>query len=108
MMKLNKQTKCNRLPRRTATHPLRRKLAAELLERRYLLAASGPALALDGVDDYATAADHASLDLGIGGSEDFTIEASIYVPDTNITGNKTLFYKQNAYALFFNQNGEAT
>ncbi len=78
----------------------------EPLESRWLLTGySGPALALDGVNDYATAPDHPTLDLGVGSEEDFTIEAFAYVPSDDYTGNKTLIYKQNAYALFFNQNG---
>jgi methionine-rich copper-binding protein CopC len=79
-----------------------RLLALESLETRY--APAGLALQLDGVDDYATAIDNASLDLGIGATEDFTVEASFYLAGPPV-GDKMLVYKQNAYALFFNENG---
>src|SRR6266568_6599159 len=65
-------------------------------------AAEGNALALDGVDDYASVSDNPTLDLGINDGEGFTIEAFFYVPDLSGEGLQTLIYKQNAYALFIN------
>ena len=65
-------------------------------------AQSGPALSLDGVDDYASVVDNNSLDLGSVDGQGFTIEAWFYVPDLNGEGLQTLIYKQNAYALFIN------
>jgi methionine-rich copper-binding protein CopC len=107
---LPKQFRRNRDPilrnelrdRQTSRFSRRRMLAMESLETRY--SPAGLALQLDGVDDYATASDNATLDLGIGATEDFTVEASFYVAVPPV-GNKTLVYKQNAYALFFNENG---
>ena len=61
---------------------------------------SNNVLLLDGVNDYASAADSASLDLGIGASEDFTIETFFYVPDTTNTTVDTLVWKQGAYGLY--------
>jgi methionine-rich copper-binding protein CopC len=87
-------------------HIRRRKLAFEPLESRWLLAGhSGPALALDGVDDYAHIPDNATLDLGVGAAEDFTIETSFYVSDPTRATNQLLIYKNNAYSVFFNANG---
>ena len=57
-------------------------------------------LLLDGVDDYASAPDHASLDLGTGAGEDFTIEMFFYVPDLTNTGTDHLVVKQSAYGLY--------
>src|SRR4051794_7826284 len=83
-----------------------RRLALEKLETRVLLTNnSGPALSLDGADDYARVADNASLDLGTGASEDFTIEATFYVTDPMRTTNQLLIFKNNAYSIFFNKNG---
>lgn len=65
-------------------------------------AQSGNALALDGVDDYASVTDNASLDLGTVDGQGFTIETWFYVPDLNGEGLQTLIYKQNSYALFVN------
>lgn len=79
-----------------------RRLVHESLETRF--ARAGLALFLDGVDDYANAGDSPVLDLGIGANEDFTIETSFYVANQT-AGNKTLIYKENAYALFYNENG---
>lgn len=59
------------------------------------------ALSLDGVNDYASAPDSASLDLGTN-YQHFTIEAFIYVPNTTMTGAKLLVYKSNAYYLAIN------
>src|SRR5438309_9616258 len=60
----------------------------------------GRYLALDGVDDYATAPDSASLDLGVAGAS-FTIEGSVYVPDTTSDASQIIFYKNSSssYAL---------
>jgi hypothetical protein len=57
-------------------------------------------LLLDGVDDYANAPDHASLDLGTGAAEDFTIETFFYVPDLTNTTIDFLVYKSHAYSLY--------
>jgi hypothetical protein len=64
----------------------------------------GNALKLDGVDDYANVADNATLDLGDTDGEDFTIESLFYVPNQTNESLDTIFYKQNAYALFINFN----
>ena len=58
------------------------------------------ALSLDGVDDYASAPDSPSLDLGVADGEDFTIETFFYVPDLTNTTTDTLFWKQGAYGLY--------
>ena len=47
-------------------------------------------LSLDYVNDYASEPDNASLDLGVGSSEDFTIEAFFYVPDLTNTRTESL------------------
>ena len=57
-------------------------------------------LLLDGVDDYASTPDHASLDLGTGAGEDFTIETFFFVPDLTNTGTDHLVVKQSAYGLY--------
>lgn len=59
------------------------------------------ALSLDGVNDYASAPDSPSLDLGTN-YQHFTIEAFIYIPNTTMTGAKLLVYKANAYYLAIN------
>jgi hypothetical protein len=59
----------------------------------------GRALSLDGVDDYASAPDSASLDLGTGYNDDFTIETFFYVPNLTDTGFGTLIWKPGAYGL---------
>jgi PKD repeat protein len=58
------------------------------------------ALSLDGVDDYASALDSASLDLGTGDNGDFTIETFFYVPDLTNTGTNILVLKPGAYGLY--------
>jgi PKD repeat protein len=58
------------------------------------------ALSLDGVDDYASAPDSASLDLGTGNNDDFTIETFFYVPDLTNTGTDVLVWKPGAYGLY--------
>ena len=77
----------------------------EALEIRLTPAHSGPALALDGANDYASVADNASLDLGTGATDDFTIETSFYVSDPTRSANQLLINKNNAYSVFFNANG---
>jgi hypothetical protein len=57
-------------------------------------------LALDGSNDYASAADSTSLDVGTGVTDDFTLETFFYVPDLSNTTNDTLFWKQGAYGLY--------
>ncbi len=59
------------------------------------------ALSLDGVNDYASAPDSTSLDLGID-YQDFTVEMFFYVPNTTTSGVKTLIRKQGSYLLFIN------
>lgn len=59
------------------------------------------ALSLDGVNDYASAPDSNSLDLGTN-YQDFTIETFFYVPNTTMTGAKILAYKLSAYDLVIN------
>lgn len=59
------------------------------------------ALSLDGVNDYASAPDSTSLDLGTN-YQSFTIESFLYVPNTTTTGAKTIVYKGNAYYLAIN------
>jgi PKD repeat protein len=58
------------------------------------------ALSLDGVDDYASAPDSTSLDLGTGNTDDFTIETFFYVPDLADTSVDTLIWKPGAYGLY--------
>jgi len=60
----------------------------------------GTALFLDGVDDYASALDSASLDLGTGSNDDFTIETFFYVPDLTNTSTGILVLKPGAYGLY--------
>ena len=61
---------------------------------------SNNVLSLDGVDDYATAPDNASLDLGTGSSEDFTIETFFYIPDHTSRTTDFLISKAAAYSLY--------
>jgi hypothetical protein len=65
-------------------------------------AQSGPALALDGLDDYASSPDNNSLDLGTVNGQSFTLELFFYVPNLTDEGLQALIYKQDAYALFVN------
>lgn len=58
------------------------------------------ALSLDGIDDYASAPDASSLDLGTGSTDDFTIETFFYVPNLNNDTTDTLVWKQGAYGLY--------
>jgi PKD repeat protein len=58
------------------------------------------ALSLDGVDDYASALDSASLDLGTGDNDDLTIETFFDVPDLTNTGTDVLVWKPGAYGLY--------
>ncbi len=60
----------------------------------------GTALLLDGVDDYASALDSPSLDLGAGATDDFTIETFFYVPDLTNMGFDVLVWKPGAYGLY--------
>ena len=53
--------------------PCRGQFRLDPFEDRRLLSLP---LLLDAVDDYATAPDSAPLDLGVGATDDFTIEAS--------------------------------
>ncbi len=64
----------------------------------------GNALRLDGTNDYASAVDSSSLDLGDSSGEDFTLEAFVYVPDETSEAVQLIFYKQNAYRLSVNFN----
>jgi hypothetical protein len=57
------------------------------------------ALSLDGVDDYASAPDSASLDLGTGSADDFTLETFFYAPDEDNATSDTMIWKQGAYGL---------
>ena len=65
-------------------------------------------LRLDGVDDYASAADSGALDLGNADGEDFTIESFVYVPDTTSDANETIFLKNQAYSMFVNFDSVST
>lgn len=65
-------------------------------------AAQGSVLALDGVDDYASAPDSPSLDLGVVDGEGFTIETFFYVPNTNTAKLQALVTKNWAYQLAIN------
>ena len=56
------------------------------------------------MDDYASAPDDPSLDLGTGSTEDFTIEAFLYVPDLSNTTTDHLVNKLYSYALVVNFN----
>lgn len=57
-------------------------------------------LCLDGTDDYASAADHASLDVGTGANDDATFETFFYVPDTSNTTWDTLIWKNGSYGIY--------
>ena len=57
-------------------------------------------LELDGIDDYASATDHPSLDLGV--DSDFTIESYIYVQDPERQDSDTVIWKNGAYGLKIN------
>jgi len=61
---------------------------------------SGGWLELDGIDDYTSLLDNASLDIGNGATDDFTIECFFYVPDLTGTGTKYLVYKGGSYYLY--------
>lgn len=56
---------------------------------------------------YATAPDSSSLDLGIGNTDDFTIETFFYVADLNNTTIDTLFQKSGSYWLYIIFNNSA-
>lgn len=66
-------------------------------DRSVLFAAS---LLLDGVDDYAQAPDSNSLDIGTTASDDFTIEAFVYVADENNDSTDVLVWKDGSYAVY--------
>ncbi|MBK7204182.1 LamG-like jellyroll fold domain-containing protein [Candidatus Amarolinea dominans] len=51
------------------------------------------------MNDYATAPDSASLDLG-GSVADFTLEGFFYLPDTSLTGARVLVIKNDNYGLY--------
>jgi len=87
-----------RLPKPHPAHHRRRFL--EPLEVRTVLSA----LQLDGVNDYATASDHTSLDLGVADGEDFTIEASFYVSDPSDDSVSALVITNWGYELAINFN----
>jgi hypothetical protein len=55
---------------------------------------------LDGLDDYASASDQASLDLGVNTSDKFTLECFYYVPDTTNNSTDILIKKPGAYELY--------
>src|SRR5689334_223328 len=57
-------------------------------------------LVLDGVNDYAVAADDGSLDIGTDNNDDFTLEMFFYVPDLTNNTIDTLIYKKQAYELY--------
>lgn len=57
-------------------------------------------LQVDGIDDYASAPDSNSLDVGTGAIDDFTLETFFYVPDLTNTTTDTLFWKNGAYGLY--------
>ncbi len=89
----------NRARRSRATRS--RRLRFERLECRTLLAGDGPALLVDGNDDYASLPDNPTLDLGVGLNDDFTIEASFIVP-ASVTGQRTMVLvdKPDSYTLY--------
>lgn len=76
-----------------------------LLVTQTLPVSAGPALfqlalELDGIDAYARAPDSSSLDLGTGATDDFTIEAFVYVPDLNNTTWDILTWKIDSFGLY--------
>jgi hypothetical protein len=79
-------------------------LGTLILQQVSVSAATSPlfdlTLKLDGVDDYASAPDSPSLDLGTGANDDFTLECFFYVPDLTNTTNDTLIWKNGAYGLY--------
>lgn len=56
-------------------------------------------LCLDGVDDQGAVSDNASLDLGTGDGEDFTIETFFYVPEPDVQGTDKLLWKDQSWGL---------
>jgi hypothetical protein len=66
-------------------------------------AASAPfesVLSLDGANDWASASDSASLDLGTAEADDFTIETFFFVPDLANSSTDNLIWKNNAYGMY--------
>lgn len=61
--------------------------------------AQGNALALNGTNSYAYAPDNASLRLGVGTNQSFTIELSFYLAPTNPVGYRVLVLKDRSYEL---------
>jgi hypothetical protein len=75
-----------------------RTLVFENLENRVLLANnSGPALLLAGADATAIVADNASLDLGTGANDGFTIEINFYLSSSPLRRTITLAEKPGTY-----------
>ncbi len=62
-------------------------------------AGDGLALTLDGVNDYASAPDADSLDLGVGAGNSFTLECFFHLPVTNRLGYASLITKAQGYEL---------
>src|SRR5688572_16895332 len=82
----------------------------EALEPRRLLASvawEGPALSLDGANDFAQAPSNTSLALGTSGS-DFTLEAKIYVPSSADAPLEAVIWKDGAYALMVDRGSTPT
>lgn len=61
---------------------------------------SGNWLELDGIDDYASIANNPSLDIGIGSTDDFTIECFFYIPNSIDEGIQILLIKGGSYFLY--------
>lgn len=68
---------------------------------------SGNWLELDGTNDYASASDNSSLDIGLGDGEDFTIECFFYIPDLLDENLEGIILKENSYWLYINMNTAA-
>jgi hypothetical protein len=59
------------------------------------------ALRLDGIDDWASAPDSSSLDIGVGSTSDATFETFFYVPNETANGDtQHLFRKHYAYGVY--------
>ena len=61
---------------------------------------SGNWLELDGTNDYTTAPDHSSLDIGLGDGENFTIECFFYVPDLLDENLEGIILKEHILAIY--------
>jgi hypothetical protein len=61
---------------------------------------SGNWLELDGIDDYASIENTPALDIGVGTTDDFTIECFFYLPNSVNEGIQIIMIKGGSYFLY--------